>query len=696
MQNLLNLLNANGMHSVKVEHTHAVLECLQSWIRSGSIPLSWIQSTPLIEYCFQSLKDTTLFDVAVDIIVEVILRSAKAPKNEAVIQVICPKLQPLTVMLESNMDDSEIVRGLCRILVEAGESYVDIIASNHQYFSGTVDAILKCASYDDLEIAKITFNFWFVLAEEIAPNPVTITPFLPVFCLLIAAVIKQLRYPDNLSDWKAQDRDEFREFRYVMGDVLKDCVRVLGQESLWTPSNMLQTFLINPAVTWQEIEAPLFSLRAMCREVSVSESKYLPEIMSLLPRLPAHPKIKYAAILVIGRYSEWTNKHPEMLSYQLDFVSNSFEPENQAAASATFKDMCRDCCVHMVAFLPQLHPFYLNTMKNIHPDDRMKLTEAISHVVSAVPLTTLTEMLELFCLPIAQSIHEKISLMAQLTIPEAMEIRCYISANLDQIDYLAVFLRNVKPVVEGSMHPCVELITKMWPIFDILFKTYGGVEVIAESLSRLFRNAVRAYGSCFYPILGQLIPLLLSAYQFSRLPCYVWLCGHIIRVVKSSEYSLLIAPLVVQIVTTSLEIGAASDQDTIEECYYLICAVLKSSPNLMSPEIFEISFTFALQKLPDASTNARLAILDYYASLPPSLAPQIQSQLVPMVRGIFVAVLEDFPSDSGACELSSDTLINMLIFPGTSTQIIESLFCSAIQDIPDSQILFPKLQKLVS
>jgi transportin-3 len=314
-----------------------------------------VQSSPIVDLCFSSLSDPELFDICVDIICEVILKSSTEPKDQKVIQTIFPKLVPLGEFLQQNMDDPDIVRGVCRILVEAGEGYMDMLISHSMYFQSIISSIIACAAYDDLEVAKITFNVWYLLADQISANadPNFRTHFVPIYQQLITVIIKHLEYPADLTAWKSQERDEFKEFRYIMGDVLKDCVRVLGQDSLNTPYSLLRQYfaqvangssVLNTSATWQQIEAPLFSLRAMCREVSLQENKYLPEIMEMLPLLPPHPKIKYAAILVIGRYAEWTNVHPEMLSYQLDFVSNGFETvENQNASSSTFRDLCKYC-----------------------------------------------------------------------------------------------------------------------------------------------------------------------------------------------------------------------------------------------------------------------------------------------------------------------------------------------------------------
>ncbi|RKO96289.1 hypothetical protein CAUPRSCDRAFT_1140, partial [Caulochytrium protostelioides] len=119
-----------------------------------------------------------------------------------------------------------------------------------------------------------------------------------------------------------QDHDDFKEFRYAIGDLLKDCVLILGEEvALSIPAAMA-------------LEAPMFALRAMGKEVS-PRCEILSQIIASLPALPRHPKILYAAILVIGRYSDWTAAHPEFLPSQLEFViSHGFNDTVSMAAAA--------------------------------------------------------------------------------------------------------------------------------------------------------------------------------------------------------------------------------------------------------------------------------------------------------------------------------------------------------------------------
>lgn len=81
---------------------------------------------------------------------------------------------------------------------------------------------------------------------------------------------------------------------------------------------------------------------------------------------------------------------------------------------------------HLINYLPQLHPFYINTMKTLHPDDQKQMTEAVSHILSEVPVKELGGAMQLFCLPVAQKLHDLISKSdeEQLHAAHTLQIRC--------------------------------------------------------------------------------------------------------------------------------------------------------------------------------------------------------------------------------------------------------------------------------
>jgi transportin-3 len=289
--------------------------------------------------------------------------SAEHPRDMALVELLYTQLVQMKQNLKNSLDDNAKVRGLCRVFVEAGESYVDLIVTRPALFKEVIESLLICSSYDDLEVVRTTFGFWQTLTDELFHvHEALQEPFFGnVYSQLVDIIIKHLHYPEELEDWTALERDEFREFRHDIGRILKDCVRVLGEESaLAKPLHLLNARMAKPASTeWQEIEASLFSLRTMGAEISVTESKVLPQIMMILPQLPQHPKIRYAVILVMGRYAEWTNKHPDFIQYQLQYVSAGFEDkESVAAAAQTLRDLCKYCsqvCYMIYHFYQEPH-----------------------------------------------------------------------------------------------------------------------------------------------------------------------------------------------------------------------------------------------------------------------------------------------------------------------------------------------------
>jgi hypothetical protein len=136
-----------------------------------------------------------------------------------------------------------------------------------------------------------------------------------------------------------------------MGDTLKDCCYVLGSSTCLNKAyEMIKDALTegnnDRTASWQAIEAPLFAMRSMGAEVDFREDKVVPLVMDLLPNLPNHPRIHYAAILVVSRYTEWIDLHPTYIPFLLSYLSSGFEKpdsEETAAAAQAMKYLCRDC-----------------------------------------------------------------------------------------------------------------------------------------------------------------------------------------------------------------------------------------------------------------------------------------------------------------------------------------------------------------
>lgn len=326
-----------------------IFRCLSSWLIAGEIDASSLASTPLLGYAFEALASDDLFDVAVNVVCDTIHETQEVDDNKEVIGLIVPKVIALDPLLTTWTEDSDKIRGLARIFAEAGETYRGLILHHPDTFFPLVKAIGHCSAHPDLDVVPITFPFWMRLAQSIGKKPSVSPLFTEAYQSLMGIIIQHLHFPTTAISQTSQEAENFRHFRHVMGDTLKDCCIVLGTEScLMTAYGLITSALSRDpsTVSWQEIEAPLFSMRSMGAEVDPEDETVVPKIMDLVPNLPNFPRIQYATLLLIARYTEWTNKHPDYLPPQLQYVSAGFDsPEEdvQMAAGQALKYLCQDC-----------------------------------------------------------------------------------------------------------------------------------------------------------------------------------------------------------------------------------------------------------------------------------------------------------------------------------------------------------------
>lgn len=325
-----------------------VFQCLYSWLSAGEIAVSDLAETPLFAYAFEALGIDELFDSAVDIICQMIHETQEIDDNMAVIQLIVPRVIALRSLITKYRDEPDKVKGYARIFSEAGETYRSLLLQHTETFFPLVEAIGECSAYPDLDIVPITFPFWMRLAQNLGKKSSVSPLFIEAYKTLMSVVINHLHFPPDASPMTGQELDNFRSFRHVMGDTLKDCCFVLRTETCLLAAYQLITNALSRGadVSWQEIEAPLFAMRSMGAEIDPEDNSAVPKIIDLIPSLPRHPRVRYAALLIISRYSEWISAHPEYIRPQLEYISAGFEDTDAevcAAAGQALKYVCQDC-----------------------------------------------------------------------------------------------------------------------------------------------------------------------------------------------------------------------------------------------------------------------------------------------------------------------------------------------------------------
>ncbi|KAF1802852.1 armadillo-type protein [Mucor lusitanicus] len=604
-----------------VELQERIFKCFSSWIRTGEMDINWISASPMLELSFKALESPELFDVAVDVISEIIYETRDVNECRSIIEQIYPcfaaMLQKLSEAIEE--EDEDTVRGYGRIFAEAGEAYINLIGRHPEAFGILLDGIIKVSAYNDLEIVPITFKFWYelTLLLETETFKASTPQFLGYYDALVDIMIDHLRYPADLDSLTAEERDDFRDFRHKMGDTLKDCCRILTpQRCLVKPMNLLTALLNNSEATWQQIEAPIFSLRVMGSEVPKDENDVMPHIMEFLSQLPDHPKIRYAATLVISRYSFWTEAHPQFIQYQLNFISNGMQNAEVAAASAlALKHLCKDCSQHLVDYLMQLQSFYVQVTKTLPFRDVLEVTEAVSHVISVIPPAEIQNALQVFCLPVAQELHDIVSRgKDKVTNEDCVKMG-------DILEQISVFFEIIRPDISlGQPHPCVTFITELWPVLDATLASFGQVVTVSEPLCKCFNSFIVSYGPHFIPLLPQLMERVVNAFANTGLSGYLWVSLKLVREYSKNDGERPCFDLVQglsQAMFVKMQAQQVNDiPDVIEEYFRLVTALLENAPALLLQDpLLATIFQAGIAGLSISEPHALGAILSFYRKI---------------------------------------------------------------------------------
>ncbi|CEH14085.1 Nuclear transport regulator [Ceraceosorus bombacis] len=519
----------------------SVLQCLRSWLRAGEIHTSNMIQTPLFAFAFDAIKDEELFDIAIDVLSEMINETQEVHENMPIIELIISRLLPLREDLARAMqsEEEDKVRGLCRLFVAAGETYRLLILKHKSEFLPIVQAIASCAAYPEVEIAQITFRFWWLLATVLAKareaDP-EIKPFLEIFENLLSIVIKLLRWPDDVDTASSSSVADHRDFRHFVGDTLKDCCYVLGAtECLGRSLQMVEALLAQSQQAaaagaqgpkWQDIEAPLFSMRAMGSEADMRDNNVTPRIMDIVASLPDHPKVKYAGLLVISRYTEWVAGHPERIPTLLSYISSGLSgtqvDETGAAAAQAILYLCQDCAPHLVAYLPQLYEFFTGLNTSALPaSDLIPVTEGIASVVAAMPTDGAAETALQFLQPHLASLQQ----FASAGPDQAKAAIDHASARMEQIQAFLSVLSSSSDFGKHLPASCSTTCNDAFRIVDSIVALYPNSPQLAERSCQLLRRGMALFDDLATPIIPSVLGRLAPAFVQSGIPSYAWIIG---------------------------------------------------------------------------------------------------------------------------------------------------------------------------
>jgi transportin-3 len=404
------------------------MECITSWLRE--VPVMSIVNSPLLDIIFNGVSSDECSQEASECLCTMLRETVDVDESQNVIEALFPRVIALQPQINKVVEeeDTERFKSLTKVFATAAECWALGIARQPSHFKPLVDAVLECAAKDkDKDVIEFTFNFWYdlklyLVLERYIESRVALVD---VFSKLVDILLNQLRYPQpdgnesDLFDGDREQEEKFREFRHQMGDTLKDACEVLGiteclNKVLHSIKLWMQNYASQASETsvphWQELEAPLFAVRALGKMVDKDENIVLPQLMPLLVQIPNHEKLRFATIMVLGRYTEWTAAHPEYLEPQFNYIVSSFSLDSKEitrAAALAMKFFCQDCKHLLSGQVWQLQTFYDSVLDKLPDVSKEEITDGVANVVAVQPVEETYRLLKTYCDPLVQRLMSK-------------------------------------------------------------------------------------------------------------------------------------------------------------------------------------------------------------------------------------------------------------------------------------------------
>lgn len=638
-------------HADAVATQQMVLRAVKNWLRYASVSPVVVVNNPLLQSFVTFLGHDDLFDVTVDLVVELVRSYYDVERDLVLIQWLVPQLMQLKDAFQSAAKDENTDKclGLCRIFTEMSESYITLLVGDLEMGqAAVVDLLLDCMSYPDVEIADVTIPFWFRFIEELLrmekrEREVKLAKLAPNLIRLASICMQHIQFQDEFPRLPSDKQQDFKAFRHELGDILRDFCELLGVESILQHCVQgLEQIFQMPADQrrWEAIEAHLFCFRSIARHVESSRSEVVNTPIQLifqhLPQFSEHPAICYTSCLIVSRYVEWLKKHPAFLPQQLAFLNQNVmnstqdprfaEWEVARAASAAIRSIATDCWASLGS---EITAFYLHIEKHdiLVIDDQTYILEGmLAGVRSTRDLTAILGLLEQILEPIGTRLS---GLFAAAAAGSGSVSSSMASNEMSRLiciyDNLDVDMHKMGSGAQSQQqHPLMTLTEEVWPLFNQILTLFPGKDDLVERVCRCYKRILRSCGSAFKPFLPQMVDNLLSFYQREPKSSYLYAGNMVLKYFasdESDEMVTLFAKLLRAFAETTFPIFQArttmqSHPDVIEEFFFFMQRSVKCVPQVLvapwssdAAPLLDSVFTCAVLSLEISHNDANKAAL---------------------------------------------------------------------------------------
>ncbi|XP_028778156.1 transportin MOS14-like, partial [Neltuma alba] len=348
------------------EKNRKILRCLLSWVKAGcfsEIPQGTLPGHPLLNFIFNSLQVPLSFDLAIEVLIELVSR------HEGVPQVLLCRVHYLKEVLllpALSRGDEKIIGGLACLLSEIGQAAPCLIVEASPEALALADALLRCVAFpsEDWEIADSTLQFWSTLASYILgldeDGAKSRKHVEGIFSSVFSALLDSLLLRSQVDDSTYNDEsrvidlpDGLVHFRMNLVELLVDICHLLGS------AIFMQKLFIggwgspNLPILWKEVESKLFVLNAVA-EVIIQDGQTFDSsvVMQLVTMLSTKPSdglngficIVYRSLAdAVGSYSKWISAFKSNFRPLLLFLAIGIsEPLSSNACASALRKVCED------------------------------------------------------------------------------------------------------------------------------------------------------------------------------------------------------------------------------------------------------------------------------------------------------------------------------------------------------------------
>uniref|UniRef100_A0A4W3HDV9 Transportin-3 n=1 Tax=Callorhinchus milii TaxID=7868 RepID=A0A4W3HDV9_CALMI len=478
-----------------------VFRCLMSWINLGVLHTDHVASSQLLVALFQVLTSSNLHEVASDCVCAALYAVESLQEN---LRLALQLQEGVTALEEAYQtavacEDMDKALNYCRIFTELAETLLEMVIRSPGQGLGdlkTLDLILNCVSHEQYEVAEITFNFWYRLAETLhkmkdhSMNHV----FRPYFQRLIQSLTFHSQMdPDH--EGVLEETDDFFEFRLRVSDLLKDVLFLIGASEFFS---RLYSTLKEGSPAWEETEAVLFIITALVKNLNP-----LADVVQAVIHLPdnTHLAVQHSGIQLLGEVGEYINNNTQCLEPVLNFLTQRLKQKELANATANSIQnicvVCRDAMTQHFEGLLQI-AWSLDTLATSH-DASIGLLRGTRCAGSARGITS--------------------SAVRKARTPRERE-----REREAPFCFRQDVSKHTNPVVaEGRPHPCQKVIQEIWPIISETLFRHQADNRMVERCCRCLRFAIRCVGKGSATLIQPLVSQMVSVYQLYQHSCFLYL-----------------------------------------------------------------------------------------------------------------------------------------------------------------------------